>query len=99
MGFLNFDCQSKFPQEIFQVKKKKGIGLFSEKTENLYAEINERGEPSTNCYSATGDYLQYIYVAFMTKNHQKIRSRCLDHKFSFTYIFLTILILVTEQLF
>ena len=35
----------------------------------------------------------------MTKNHQKIRSRCLDHKFSFTYMFLTILILVTEQLF
>ena len=38
-------------------------------------------------YSATGYFLQYIYSVLVAKNHQKVRSRCLDHEFSFTYIF------------
>ena len=29
----------------------------------------------------TGDFLQYIYSVLGAKNHQKIRSRCLVHKF------------------
>ena len=55
--------------------------------EALYAELNERAEAATSSYSATGDFLQYIYSVLVTKNHQKIRSRCLVHEFSFTDIF------------
>ena len=62
-------------------------GLISEKTEALYTELNERTEAATSRYSATGNFLQYIYPVLVAKNHQKIRSRCFFHKFSFTDIF------------
>ena len=55
--------------------------------EALYAELNERAEAATSSYSATGNFLQYIYFVLMAKNHQKIRFRCLTHEFSFTGIF------------
>ena len=61
--------------------------LISQKTEALYAELNERMKAATSSYSATGDFLQYIYSVLVAKNHQKIRSRCLADEFSFTYIF------------
>ena len=70
--------------------------LISEKTEALYVELNER---ATSSYSATGDSLRYIYPVLVARSHQKIRLRCLVHKFFFTDIFLTILIMVTEQLY
>ena len=68
-------------------KKYGGTGLVSEKTEALYAELNERVEAATSSYSATGEFLQYIYSVLVAKNHQKIRSRCLVHEFSFIDIF------------
>ena len=49
-----------------------GTGLVSEKTEALYAEPNERVEAATSRYSATGEFLQYIYSVLAAKNHQKI---------------------------
>ena len=61
---------------ILSEKKYGGTGLISEKMEALFARLNERAE----AYLA---YLQYIYSVFVTKNHQKIRSRCLVHEFSF----------------
>ena len=42
-------------------KKCRGTVLVSEKTEVLYAELNERAEAPTSSYSVTGDFLQYIY--------------------------------------
>ena len=54
------------------MKKNGGTGLVSEKTEALYAGINERVEASTSSYSATGEFLQYIYSMLAAKNHQKI---------------------------
>ena len=74
------------------------MGLISEKTEVLYVELNERAETGIGSYSVAGDSLQYIYSAPVSKKHQNIRSRCLVYKFSLTYIFLKILIMVTEQL-
>ena len=62
-------------------------GLFSEKTEALHAESNERAEAAANIFSATVDYLQYISSVLMTKNHEKIRSRCLVHEFSLADLF------------
>ena len=59
--------------------------LISEKTEALYVELIKRLEAATNCYSATGNFLQYIYSVLVFKNHQKIR-RCLIHESSFTDI-------------
>ena len=68
-------------------KKYGGTGLISEKTEVLYVELNERAEAATDSYSVTSYSLQYIYSVPVTKNHRKIRSRCLVHEFSFTDIF------------
>ena len=68
-------------------KKYGGTGLVSEKTEALYAELNERVEAATSSYSPTGKFLQYIYSALVAKNHQKMQSRCLVHEFYFQYIF------------
>ena len=64
-------------------KKYEGTGLISEKTKVLYAELNERAEAATGSYSVTGDSLQYIY-SFMN---------------FLLHIFLTILIMFTEQLY
>ena len=44
--------------------------------EALYAELNERAEAATSSYSATDNFLQYIYSVLLAKNHQKIQSRC-----------------------
>ena len=63
------------------------MGLISEKTEVLYAELNERAEAATGSYSITGDSLQHIYSVPVTKNHRNIQSRCLVHELSFTDIF------------
>ena len=54
--------------------------------EALYAELNERAVAATSSYSATGNFLQYIYFVLMAKNNQQIRSWCLVHEFSFTDI-------------
>ena len=54
----------------------------------VYAELNETVEATTSSYSATGEFLRYIYSVLVAKNHQKIRSRCLVHEFFFTDIFL-----------
>ena len=64
-----------------------GTALVSEKTEALYAELNERVEAVTSSYSTTTDFSQCIYSVLMAKNHQKIRSKCLVHEFFFTDIF------------
>ena len=64
-------------------KKYEGTGLISEKTKVLYAELNERAEAATGSYSVTGDSLQHIY-SFMN---------------FLLHIFLTILIMFTEQLY
>ena len=63
------------------------MGLISEKTEILYAELNERAETATGSYSVTGNSLQYSYYAPVSKKHRNIRSRCLVHKFSLIDIF------------
>ena len=67
-------------------EKKEGKELVSEKTEALFAELNERVEVATSSYSATGEFLQYIYSMLVDNNQQTIRSRCLAHEFSFTDI-------------
>ena len=69
-------------------KKYGGTGLVSGKTEALYAEFNKTVKAAISSYSAAGEFLRYIYSVLVAKNHQKIRSRCLVHEFSFTDIFL-----------
>ena len=93
--FQTLTVRGHFHRKDFRWKKYGGAGLRSEKTEALYAELNKRAEAATSSYSATGDFLQYIYSVLIAKNHQKIRSRCLVHELSF----LTMLIMVTEQLY
>ena len=72
--------------KISSEKKIRGYGVVSEKTETLFAELNERVEAAISSYSATGGFLQYIYSMLVDKNHLTIRSRCLAHEFSFTDI-------------
>ena len=67
-------------------KKYGGRAFISEKTEVLYAELNERAEGATGSYSVTRDSLQHIYFVPVTKNHRNTLSRCLVHDFSFTDI-------------
>ena len=45
------------------------MGLRSEETEALHAELNERAEAATSSYSAAVDFLQYIYLVLVAKNH------------------------------
>ena len=52
-----------------------GTGLVSEKTEALFAKPNERVEAATSSYTATGEFLRYIYSVSVAQNHQEIRSR------------------------
>ena len=73
-----------FHRRDFKRKKYGGKGLVSQKREALLAELMEA---ATISYSATGKFWQYIYCMLVTKNHRKIRSRCLVHEFSFTDIF------------
>ena len=85
--FFNSDCEELFIGRVLSEKKYEGTELIPEKTEVLYAELNERAVAATNSYSATDGFLQCIYSVLVTKNHQKIRSRCLVHEFPVTDIF------------
>ena len=72
--------------KVLSEKKYGGTGLVSEKTKALFAKLNQRVEAATSSYSATGEFLKYIYSMLVEKNHQTIRSRCLAHEFSLTGI-------------
>ena len=85
--FLTLIVRGPFLGRILSGKKYGGTGLISEKTEVLYAELNEGAEAVTGSYSVTGDSLPYIYSVPVTKNHRNIRSRYLVHEFSLTDIF------------
>ena len=84
--FLILAVRGPFHRKDFKWKKYRGTGLISEKTEVLYAELNERAEAATGSYSVTDDSLQYIYSVPVTRYHRNIRSRCLVHAFFFTDI-------------
>ena len=63
----------------------------------LHAELNERQETATSCYSAGVEFLQYIDLLLVAKNHQKIRLMYLIHEYSFTDVFNGII--ATKQLY
>ena len=58
--------------QILSEKKYRGTGLAFEKTETLYAKLNQRVKTATSSYSVTGELLQCIYSVVVAKNHQKI---------------------------
>ena len=41
--------------------------------EAFYTELNERVEAATSSHSVTTDFLQYIDIVLVAKNHQKIQ--------------------------
>ena len=51
------------------MKKNEGMGLLSEKTKALHAELDERPEAAISSYSAEVKFLQYIYLVLVAKNH------------------------------
>ena len=59
------------------------MGLVSEKRNLCLQNLTKEWKQPP----VTGEFLQYIYSMVVDKNHQKIRSRCLAHEFSFTDIF------------
>ena len=58
--------------KISSEKKYRGTGFVSEKTETLYAKLNQRVETATSSYSVIRELLQCIYSVVVAKNHQKI---------------------------
>ena len=56
--------------------------------EAFYAELNETKAAAPSSYSATGEFLRYVYFVLVAKNYQKIQSQCLVHEFSLADIFL-----------
>ena len=56
-------------KKIWGVGDGGGTGLLSEKTKALNAELNQRAEVATSSYSAEVDFLQYIYLLLVAKNH------------------------------
>ena len=73
------------------VTKEKNMGYevsFWKNESVVYAELSETVEAANSGYSATGEFLRYIYSVLAAKNHQNIQSRCFVHQFSFTDIFL-----------
>ena len=87
-----------FHRKDFEWKKIWGYWVDFWKHGSFVCRLNEWAEAAASNYSATGDFLQYSYSVFVTKNHEKIRSRFLVQEFS-SQIFLTILIMVAEQLY
>ena len=69
------------------MKKHGDTELISKNSKAWYEELKARVEATTSSYFATNKFLQHIHYVLVTQNHQKIRSRCLVHEFSFTYIF------------
>ena len=67
--FLTLTVRRPFHGKNFKWKKIWDTELFSEKTEALHAELNEKLEAATSSYSAAVSFLQYIYLALVTKNH------------------------------
>ena len=64
------------------MKKIWGTGLISAKMKYLYAEFNKRVEAATRSYSATTNFLQYVYsVLLANKNRQKTQSKRLVHEY------------------
>ena len=45
------------------------MGLLSEETEALHTELTKRAEAASSSYSAAVDFLQYIYLVLVAKNH------------------------------
>ena len=68
--FLTLTERGLFHRKDFKWKKIGGMGLISEKTEALYAELNKSAEAATSSYSATGNFLQYICAVLVINNHQ-----------------------------
>ena len=68
--FLTLPVRRSFHSKDFKWKKNnEGMGLLSEKTEALHAELHKRAEVADSSYSAEADFLQYIYSVLVAKNH------------------------------
>ena len=67
--FLTFTVKRPFHREDFKWRGYRSMGLLSEETEALNAELNERAEAATSCYSAAADFLQYIYSMLVAQYH------------------------------
>ena len=67
-------------------------GPFHREGKNKFCMLNltKRAEAPTSRYSATGNFLPYIYYVLVAKNPQKIQSRCFFKEIFHRY-FLTIL--------
>ena len=65
--FLTVTVKRPFHRKDFKWKKYGGTGSIFQKTEVLYAELNERAEAATRSYYVTGDSLQYIYSVVVVK--------------------------------
>ena len=67
--FLTLPVRRPFHRKEFKWRGYGSMGLLSEETEALHAELNEKAEAATSSYSAAVDFLQYIYSVLVVKYH------------------------------
>ena len=67
--FLTLPGRRPFHRKEFKWRGYGSMGLLSEETEALHAELNEKAEAATSSYSAAVDFLQYIYSVLVAKYH------------------------------
>ena len=72
--FLTLTVRGSPDRKDFKRKTIGGMGLIFERTEALYTELNERAEAASSRYSATCDFLQFIYFVLVAKNPIKVFS-------------------------
>ena len=63
--FLALAVRGAFHGKAFRWGKILGTGLISEKNGSFVCKTNERAEATTSNYSATTEFLQYIYSALV----------------------------------
>ena len=100
-SFLTLTVRGTFQRKDFKWKKIREYEVNFLKNAKFvrrtFMQNYERAEEATSGYSVTNDFLQYIYSVLVAKNHQKITA--FSSLIFFRRYFLTILIMVPEQLY
>ena len=94
--FLTLTVWGPFHRKDLRWKKTWGTGLLSVKTEALFAELNKKVEAATSSYSATSDFynifILFLWLGIIRRSNESVYFMNFPLQ-----IFLTILIMVTEQ--
>ena len=97
--FLTLTVRGHFHSKYFKWKKNRGTGLASGKMEGFYAELRKRPEPATSSYSATDGFSAIFFFCAWSWELSEDLIKLFSSWILLYRYFLTILIMVTEQLY